>query len=68
MNAGFILLNMPLLYAAPGNDSIQALKDCTLLCIDYEEIYRTYKEFPVFNIFGRKNAEEYVFYQARMIV
>lgn len=66
MDEGFIITSWISYYTQqPGNEYIQAMEDCTLLCIEHEEIQRIYKEYPEFNIIGRKQTE-YAFYQAEL--
>ncbi|HEX4875495.1 MAG TPA: Crp/Fnr family transcriptional regulator [Chitinophagaceae bacterium] len=66
MDEGFIITSWISYYTQkPGNEFIQAVEDCTLLCIEYADIQRIYKEFPEFNIIGRRQTE-YAFYQAEL--
>ncbi|RYE59153.1 MAG: cyclic nucleotide-binding domain-containing protein [Sphingobacteriales bacterium] len=43
----------------PSYESIQALEDCTLHYIEYEELQHIYREFPEFNFTGRLLTEKY---------
>lgn len=66
MDEGFIITSWISYYTQkPGNEFIQAIEDCTLLCINYTDIQKIYNEFPEFNIIGRKQTE-YAFYQAEL--
>ena len=66
MDEGFIITSWVSYYTQkPGNEFIQAVEDCTLLCISHEDIQQVYKQFPEFNIIGRKQTE-YAFYQAEL--
>ena len=40
-------------------ESIQALEDCSLLCIDYSQLQAIYRNFPEFNFIGRVLTEKY---------
>ena len=40
-------------------ESIQALEDCTLFYIQYEELNYIYQNFPEFNFIGRVLTEKY---------
>jgi CRP-like cAMP-binding protein len=42
-----------------SNESIQALEDCMLYYITYDELQYIYKVFPEFNFIGRVFAEQY---------
>ncbi len=66
MDEGFIITSWISYYTQkPGNEFIQTVEDCTLLCIDHADIQKVYKQFPEFNIIGRKQTE-YAFYQAEL--
>jgi CRP-like cAMP-binding protein len=45
----------------PSNEFIEAAEDSVLVCLDYNDIQKTYIEFPESNIIGRKETE-YAFY------
>ena len=47
----------------PGNEYIEILEDSILAGVSYSDIQKLYKEFPEFNIIGRKQAE-FAFYQS----
>lgn len=43
----------------PSYENIQALEDCELFSISYEELHAIYHEFPEFNFIGRVLTEKY---------
>jgi len=43
----------------PSYESIQALEDCTLYYITYDELHYSYRNFPEFNFVGRVLTEQY---------
>lgn len=43
----------------PGNETIQALEDCSVYFINYEELMYMYLHFPEFNFVGRVLTEKY---------
>jgi CRP-like cAMP-binding protein len=47
------------LLQSPTPENIEALEDCHLLAIHYEDLQYVYDHFPEFNIVGRKIAEYY---------
>jgi CRP/FNR family transcriptional regulator, anaerobic regulatory protein len=66
MDEGFIITSWISYYTQkPGNEFIQAVEDAVLLCVDYSEIQKIYKQYPEFNIIGRKQTE-FAFYQAEL--
>jgi len=48
-------------------ESIQALEDCSLLCIDYSELQHIYRNFPEFNFIGRVVTEKYYVLRAQQL-
>jgi len=42
----------------PSNENIDVLEDVELLQIDYNDMQMLYKNYPIFQIFGRKVAEQ----------
>ncbi len=42
----------------PSNENIDVLEDVELLQIDYESMQMLYKNYPIFQVFGRKVAEQ----------
>jgi CRP-like cAMP-binding protein len=66
MDEGFIITSWISYYhQEPGDEFIETLEDTTLACISYKDIQNLYKEFPLFNIIGRKQTE-YSLYQAEL--
>jgi len=58
MDEGFIITSWISYYhQKPGDEFIEAMEDTTLACIHYRDIQSIYKEFPDFNIIGRKQTE-----------
>lgn len=58
MDEGFIITSWVSYYhQQEGDEFIEALEDTTLACIRYTEIQRLYKDYPQFNIVGRKQTE-----------
>lgn len=43
----------------PGSETIQALEDCLLYYITYDELQHLYRRFPEFNFIGRVLLEKY---------
>lgn len=43
----------------PSHENIQALEDCTLYYISYEQLYHAYREYPEFNWVGRELTQNY---------
>jgi len=43
----------------PSYESIQALEDCTLLCLNYDELRLMYRTFPELNFIARVLTEKY---------
>lgn len=43
----------------PSKENIQAIEDCELYSISYEELHAIYYEFPEFNFIGRVLTEKY---------
>ena len=37
----------------PSGETIEAVEDCVLYCITFEQLQRAYQEFPEFNLHGR---------------
>ena len=46
----------------PTMENIQAIEDCELLAIKWEDLDRLYMKYPSFNIVGRKLTEQYYMY------
>ena len=62
MDEGFIVTSWISYYTRqPGNEFIEAIEDTTLVSLSYNNIQLLYKEFPEFNIVGRKQVE-YAFF------
>ncbi|MEQ1678666.1 MAG: Crp/Fnr family transcriptional regulator [Chitinophagaceae bacterium] len=58
MDEGFIITSWISYYhQQPGDEFIEAIEDTTLACIRYSDIQQLYKEYPLFNIVGRKQTE-----------
>lgn len=58
MDEGFIITSWISYYTQqPGNEFIEAMEETTLTCIDYKDIKNLYRDFPEFNIIGRKQSE-----------
>lgn len=58
MDEGFIITSWISYYQQqPGDEFIEAIEDTTLACIRYSDIQCLYKDFPLFNIVGRKQTE-----------
>lgn len=58
MDEGFIITSWISYYQQlPGDEFIEALEDTTLASIRYSDIQQLYKEYPLFNIVGRKQTE-----------
>ncbi len=45
----------------PALENIQAIEDCELLAMSYEDLQNIYAQFPEYNIVGRKVYEKYYF-------
>jgi len=43
----------------PGYESIQALEDCTVLLVEFNELQYMYRNFPEMNFIGRSLTEKY---------
>jgi CRP/FNR family transcriptional regulator, anaerobic regulatory protein len=66
MDEGFIITSWISYYhQKPGDEFIEAIEDTTLACITYADIQQLYKNYPEFNIVGRKQTE-YSLYTAEM--
>jgi CRP/FNR family transcriptional regulator, anaerobic regulatory protein len=64
MDEGYIVTSWISYYSQkPGNEFIEAIEDTSLVCVDYTEIQKLYKESTEFNIIGRRQVE-YAFYLA----
>lgn len=62
MDEGFIITSWVSYYTQkPGNEYIEAMEDTTLACLYLTDIQKLYKEFPEFNIVGRRQVE-YAFF------
>lgn len=46
----------------PTMENIEAIEDCELLAIKWEDLDRLYMKYPSFNIVGRKLTEQYYMY------
>ncbi|MBL7730387.1 MAG: Crp/Fnr family transcriptional regulator [Chitinophagaceae bacterium] len=66
MEEGSILTSWPSYFLQqPGYEYIEAVEDTILTGLNHDDIEQLYKEFPVFNVTGRKQTE-FAFYQAEM--
>lgn len=66
MDEGFIITSWVSYYhQQPGDEFIETLEDTTLACIRYNDIQQLYKDYPIFNIVGRKQTE-YSLYTSEM--
>jgi CRP-like cAMP-binding protein len=66
MDEGFIITSWVSYYhQQPGDEFIETLEDTTLACIRYNDIQQLYKDYPIFNIIGRKQTE-YSLYTSEM--
>jgi CRP/FNR family transcriptional regulator, anaerobic regulatory protein len=66
MDEGFIITSWISYYnQQPGDEFIEAVEDTTLACIRYTDIQQLYKDYPQFNIVGRKQTE-YSLYTSEM--
>ena len=62
MDEGFIVTSWISYYTRqPGNEFIETIEDTTLVSLSYNNIQLLYKEFPEFNIVGRRQVE-YAFF------
>jgi CRP-like cAMP-binding protein len=62
MDEGFIVTSWISYYTRqPGNEFIETVEDTTFVSLSYSNIQSLYKEFPEFNIVGRKQVE-YAFF------
>jgi CRP-like cAMP-binding protein len=60
MKEGDVIVSIESFYKQKESyESIQALEDCTLYYIEYNELQHIYKEFPEFNFIGRVLTEKY---------
>jgi CRP-like cAMP-binding protein len=60
MKEGDIFLSIKSFFSQqPSRDSIEALEDCIIHCITYEQLQKLYVEFPEFNLHGRIILEHY---------
>ena len=58
MDEGFIITSWISYYhQQPGDEFIEALEETTLAGISYNDIQQLYKDYPEFNIVGRKQTE-----------
>lgn len=60
MKEGDVIISVDsFFHQIPSYESIQALDDCTLHYITYDELQFTYRNFPEFNFAGRVLTEQY---------
>ncbi|HLY68736.1 MAG TPA: Crp/Fnr family transcriptional regulator [Puia sp.] len=60
MKEGDVIISIESFFRqTPSYETIQALEDCELFYIDYDELQRMYREFPEFNVPGRVLTEKY---------
>jgi len=58
MEEGFIITSWLSFYRQqPATEYIVAMEDCKTIFLSYRDINSLYKEFPVFNLIGRKQVE-----------
>jgi len=66
MDEGFIITSWISYYhQQPGDEFIETMEDTTLACIRYHDIQQLYRDYPLFNIVGRKQTE-YSLYTSEM--
>ncbi|MFT3677511.1 MAG: Crp/Fnr family transcriptional regulator [Chitinophagaceae bacterium] len=66
MDEGFIITSWVSYYhQQPGDEFIETMEDTTLACIRYNDIQQLYRDYPQFNIVGRKQTE-YSLYTSEM--
>ena len=66
MEEGFIITSWLSFYRQqPSNEYIVAMEDCETVYLSFEDITRLYRDFPIFNVIGRKQVE-YSFCQAEI--
>ena len=60
MQEGDVIISVESFFTQrPSYESIQALEDCELQYISYDELQYTYRNFPEFNFIGRVLTEKY---------
>ncbi|MCW3074587.1 MAG: Crp/Fnr family transcriptional regulator [Flaviaesturariibacter sp.] len=60
MKEGDVIISVESFYTQkPSYESIQALEDCILYYIEYNELQQIYRRFPEFNFTGRVLTENY---------
>jgi CRP-like cAMP-binding protein len=60
MKEGDLMVSIESFYRQKESyESIQALEDCTLHYVDYNELHYIYKTFPEFNYIGRELTQHY---------
>lgn len=60
MKEGDLVVSIESFYCQQESyESIQALEDCTLHYIDYDELHHIYRTFPEFNYIGRELTQHY---------
>jgi len=56
-----VCVSIPSFYRqVPGYEYIQAIEDCELICIRYEDLYELFKSYPGFNFIGRELVQKYL--------
>lgn len=66
MEEGFIITSWLSFYTQkPSHEYIVAMEDCETIFISHDEINALYKDFPLFNVIGRRQVE-YSFCQAEL--
>ncbi len=60
MKEGDLVVSIESFYGQKESyESIQALEDCTLYYVDYQELHHIYRTFPEFNFIGRELTQHY---------
>jgi CRP/FNR family transcriptional regulator, anaerobic regulatory protein len=56
-----VCVSIPSFYRqVPGYEYIQAIEDCELICIRYEDLYELFRNYPGFNFIGRELLQKYL--------
>jgi CRP-like cAMP-binding protein len=56
-----VCVSIPSFYRqVPGYEYIQAIEDCELICIRYEDLYELFRNYPGFNFIGRELVQKYL--------
>jgi CRP-like cAMP-binding protein len=60
MKEGDVIISIESFFRqTPSYESIQALEDCEVYYIEYNELQQIYRDFPEFNVHGRVLTEKY---------